>query len=196
MDDAHRAIVLVHHRQGIEAGLQAEALQYLGDQHVLADRDLLDPEAGDGGRFLGEIGTAGGDHRQQGLDLARRGRRRAAQQIALHQVDAHASQGRQLFVGLDALGDHLGPGGFGHLQDGADEFAFHRIAVDGFDEMPIDLDEVRAQLRPAPEAGIARAQIIEGDGEAHGAVVVQGGGQQREVIDGRLFGQLDHHLGR
>ena len=60
--------------------------------------------------------------------------------------------------------------------------------------MAVDLHIVRAQFGPQAQAGIAGAQVIEGDGEAHGAVVVQRRVEQGEILDGRLLGQLDHHV--
>jgi len=43
------------------------------------------------------------------------------------------------------------------------------------------------------QAGIAGAQIVQGDGKAHGAVVVQGAVEQVKILDRGLLGQLDHH---
>ncbi|MCY1192772.1 hypothetical protein D9M72_40370 [compost metagenome] len=65
--------------------------------------------------------------------------------------------------------------------------------MDAVNEVPVDLHVLGAQLRPQAQAGIARAQIVDGNREAHVAIVVQGIGQQLEVVGGRVLGQLDHH---
>lgn len=66
--------------------------------------------------------------------------------------------------------------------------------MDAVDEVAIDLHVIRTQFRPHPKARIAGAEIVEGDAEAHRAVVMQGLVQQFEIIGRRLFGQLDDHL--
>lgn len=65
--------------------------------------------------------------------------------------------------------------------------------MDAVDEVAVDLHVVRTQFRPQAQAGVASAEVVEGDGEAHGAIVVQRGVEQVEVVDGGLFGQFDHH---
>ncbi|MNP27145.1 hypothetical protein D3C76_1200360 [compost metagenome] len=65
--------------------------------------------------------------------------------------------------------------------------------MDAVDEVTVDLHVVRAQLRPQAQARIAGAEVVEGDGKTHVAVVVQGVEQQLEVVGRRLFGELDHH---
>lgn len=118
---------------------------------------------------------------------------RSAEQIALYQIDTHLAEHRQFLRQLDALGNHLGAGGPGHLQDGADELALHGIQVDAVDEVAVDLHVVGTQFGPQAQAGVASAEVVEGDGEAHGSIVVQCGVEQVEVVDGSLLGQLDHH---
>ena len=113
---------------------------------------------------------------------------RAAEQVALDQVDAHFGQHRQFFRQLDAFGNHLGAGRLGDLQDGADKLALEGVLVNAVDKVPVDLHVVRAQFRPQPQARITGAQVIQCDGKAHVAVVVQGGLQQREIVGGCLLG--------
>ena len=65
--------------------------------------------------------------------------------------------------------------------------------MDAVNEVPVDLHVFGAQLRPQAQAGISRAQVVDGNREAHVAIVVQGIGQQLEVVGGCVLGQLDHH---
>ena len=60
--------------------------------------------------------------------------------------------------------------------------------------MAVDLHVVRAQFGPQAQTGVTGAEVIQSDGETHGAVVVQGGVEQAEVFDRGLFGEFDHHL--
>ncbi|MNG12684.1 hypothetical protein D3C84_963100 [compost metagenome] len=66
--------------------------------------------------------------------------------------------------------------------------------MDAVDEMPVDLHIVGPQFRPQPQARITGAQVVQGNRETHGPVVMQGCLQELEVIDGGLFGQFDHDL--
>ena len=161
---------------------------------MLLDGDLFIEQGAEVVTVFVEGGLVTWYPRQQLTGVARRLFLRPTEQIALHQIDTHLRQHRQLFGQLDAFGDHLGARGFGHFQDGADELAFDRILVNAVDEMTIDLHVVRAQFRPQTQAGVAGTQIIQGDGKAHGTIVVQRVVEQGEVFGGRLFGELDHHL--
>ena len=97
----------------------------------------------------------------------------ATQQVALDQVDAHLGQHCQFFGQFDPFGDHLGAGGFCDLQNRADELALEGILVNAVDKVPVDFHVVRAQLRPQAQARITGAQVVQGDGETHVAVMVQ-----------------------
>ncbi len=66
--------------------------------------------------------------------------------------------------------------------------------MDAIDEIAIDFHVIRAQFGPQAQAGIACAQIIQGDAEAHRAVVMKRLVQQFKVIGRRLLGQFDDHL--
>ena len=194
VDDADRLALFVQHRQGVQVGLGAEGFEHFGDGRVLADRGLLVEQRGEIAAVLAERGRRAVEPWQEFLGVPWRLFLGAAQQVALDQVDAHLGEGRQFLDQFDALGDHLGAGGLGHLQDGVDELALDRVLVDAVDEVAVDLHVVRTQLGPEAQAGVAGAEVVQGDGEAHGAVVVQGGVEQLQVLDGGLLGEFDHHL--
>ncbi|MNT66663.1 hypothetical protein D3C72_2047420 [compost metagenome] len=119
---------------------------------------------------------------------------RTTEQVTLHQIDTHFRQHREFFWQFDAFGDDLCARGFGDLQDRADELSLQRVLMNAIDEVSIDLHVVRAQLRPQTQAGIAGTEIIQCNGKTHRSIVMQGGLQQLEIVDGRLFGQFDDHL--
>ncbi len=193
MDDADGTPLFVEDRQGVQVGLAAEDFHHFLGRGANVDRALFQQQRTQvavlvAGRLAG--GASAGQHL---LYVARRVFLRAAEQIALHQVDPHLAKHRQFLGQFDAFGDDLGARGSGHLQDGADELAFHGVQVDAVDEVAVDLHVVWTQFRPQAQAGVASAEVVEGDGEAHGAIVVQRGVEQVEVVDGGLFGQFDHH---
>ncbi|MCY1535777.1 hypothetical protein D9M68_711970 [compost metagenome] len=194
VDDANRLLRLVEHRQGVEVGLHTERLQYLGGRGAQRHGRLHVEQGGQVAAFVAQGRWCAVELRQQVARITWRLFLRAAEQIALQQIDAHFRKHGEFFLQLDAFGDHFGPRGLGHLQDRADELAFDRIQVDAIDEVPIDLHVVRAQFRPHAQARVAGAEVVEGNRKAHGAVVVQGGVEQVEVVGWRLLGQFDNHL--
>ena len=194
MHNADRATAAVQHRQRVEVSLAAERFQHLGGGGVLIHGGLLIEQGAQVTAFVieGQRGVIRlGQHQARFL---RRLFLRAAEQVALDQVDAHLGQHRQFFWQFDALGNHLGAGCPGDLQDRADKLALEGVLVNAVDKVPVDLHVVRAQFGPQPQAGITGAQVIQCDGKTHVAVVVQGGLQQREIVGGRLLGEFDHHL--
>ncbi|CAH0196464.1 hypothetical protein SRABI70_01637 [Pseudomonas sp. Bi70] len=191
--DAHRALLLIEDRQGVEVGLGAKRLQHIGGGGGNGYRQLFVEQGGEVAAFLAQRRRRLADGRQHFAGVGGRRFLGATEQVALEQVDAHLAEHGELFLELDAFGDHLGARGLGHVQDGTDELAFHRITVDAVDEVAIDLHVVGAQFRPQAQARIAGAQVVQGDGKAHVAVVVQGGVEQIEIVGGRLLGQFDHH---
>ncbi len=194
MHDADRMARAVEHRQRIQVGLQAERFEHLGDGGFLGHRLLFDEQRGE--RFLLVAHRRHAQARHQRTGVTRGVLLRPFEQVALDQVDAHFGQYAELFDQFDAFGDHLRARHLGHLQDRLDEFALHRIPMDAVDEVAVDLHVVRAQLGPQAQAGITGAEVVQGDREAHRAVVMQGVVQQLVIVDRRLLGQLDHHLAR
>ena len=196
VDDADGLLLIVQHGHRVQVGLHAEGLQHFADGRVAVHRRLLVEQGLEVGAVLAQLALGAVQQRQVGAGLSRRVLLGPAEQVTLHQVQAHLGQHGQFLAEFNALGDDLGAGGLGHLQDGADELALHRVLVDAVDEVAVDLHVVGAQLRPQAQAGIARTQVVQGDGEAHGAVVVQGGVEQGEVIGGGVLGEFDDHLAR
>ncbi|EEF27280.1 conserved hypothetical protein, partial [Ricinus communis] len=66
-----------------------------------------------------------------------------------------------------------------------------RVVIDALNEVHVDLDVLRPQLGPQPQAGKALAQVVDSDLKAHGAVVQHRLAHQVVVIGRLVFGQLD-----
>ncbi len=60
-------------------------------------------------------------------------------------------------------------------------------------EMLVRLHELRAQLRPEPQAREALAQVVDGDAKAHRAIEHQRLVDPPEIHRGVVLGELDHH---
>ncbi len=73
------------------------------------------------------------------------------QQVSLTVTDVQGAQGRQFFLPFDTLGDHPAPEAAGDFRNGADKFPFYSVAIDGGDEVAVELDEIRAHQGPGFE---------------------------------------------
>ena len=65
------------------------------------------------------------------------------------------------------------------------------VVGDAMNEVAIDLDEFRPQLRPHAQVGKALAQIVDGDLEAPSAILVDGLFNARQIGNLLILGQLD-----
>ncbi|MNI77904.1 hypothetical protein D3C73_1342350 [compost metagenome] len=117
MDDAAGLVVLVQHRQGVQVGLAAEGFEHGGGRGVAGHGGLIVEQGAEVAAVVAQHHGAAVAPGHQGAGIARWMLLGTAEEIALDQVDAHFGQYRQFLRQLDAFGDHLGPGGFGDLQD-------------------------------------------------------------------------------
>src|SRR5690554_3735932 len=117
---------------------------------------------------------------------------RHAQQIPLPQPYAHLLQRAHLFVPLNPFGQYLTTQIAANAADRLHELPLDRIPVQVADEMLVDLDELRLQLGPESQPRVTDAQIINGDPEAHAAIVLHRCPRQALMIKRMLLGQLDH----
>ena len=142
---ANRALLLIDHRQGVQSGLLLEALQYglyLGMFGHAADRQQQAVNRG----VVVAAGLPLIQYRAQFAVVQLGVAVGAPEQVALYPIDADVGQHSELFLLLNAFGDDLGARRFGHLQNGADEFPFYRVAVNAVDKVPVDLHVLGLQL--------------------------------------------------
>ncbi len=196
MDDAAGLALFVEHGERIEVGLAAEGFQYRRGGRIALHGGLVVEQGAEVAAFVIQRDSAAIVFGHQGASVAGRMFLRAAEQVALHQVDAHFSQHREFFRQLDPLGNHLRARGFGDLQNRTDKLSFQCILMNAINEMPVDLHVIRTQFRPQAQARIPCTQVVQRNGKTHRPIVMQSGLQQLKVIDWRLLGELDDHLAR
>ena len=115
----------------------------------------------------------------------------AGEEIALADREANVLQHSQLIDRFDAFGNDLRVGFAGDRGQRANELLFERIAVQAFDEVAVDLDEVRSELDPALQARKAFAQIVDRELETGRAKQCEAAPQPRIVLHRLVLGQLD-----
>ncbi|MNQ98297.1 hypothetical protein D3C85_1139810 [compost metagenome] len=135
--------LLVEHRQRVQVGLAAKGFEHVGRWRVVAHGGLLVEQGAEVAQIIVERHGAAVMPGQQVAGFLWWMLLRATHQVALDQVDAHFAQHREFFRQLDTFGNHLGPRGFGDLQDRADELALEGVQVNAVDEMPVDLHILR-----------------------------------------------------
>ena len=129
-------------------------------------------------------------HRPRVEDRPRR--RGPAQPVALAQRDLQALEGLELAPGLDALGQQPGVDAAAELAEQLGEGELHLVAVGAVDEGPVQLDEVRAELRHLLQARVAGAGVVEGQQGAAQRELVAQRDEWPQVADGLVLGQLGH----
>ena len=87
--------------------------------------------------------------------------------IALDDIAAHGLQGQQLFLGLDALGHHGHLEIIGNIDDELDHAHIPGLTEGVAHKGHIQLQRVNGQVGEHPQRGVARAEIIHLDTEAH-----------------------------
>ncbi len=70
-----------------------------------------------------------------------------------------------LRFGLDALGNDVEMERVGHFNDVQDNLAGGAVGIDGFDEGLVDFEGVERERLQASKAGVAGAEIVDGDAE-------------------------------
>ncbi len=132
------------------------------------------------------------DPRRPGQHGGRRLRLRAPEKPALSQLDAQVPHDPQLGVRLDAFGDERRPESLGKAGETLQGLYLDRFDVQVVDEVLVDLDDFRTELRPEPQARPAVAEIVEREAQAFGPQ--RGGGldQARQVGNVLMLGDLDH----
>lgn len=152
VDNAAGLALFVEHRQGVQVGLAAEGFQHGGGRGGAGHRWLVVEQRAEVADFFVQYRGDAVWFGHQGSGVAGRMLLGPAEQITLEQIDAHFGQHGEFFRQFDAFGDHCCPRSFGDLQNRADELTLERVLVNTVDKVPIDLDEIRAQFRPEPQA--------------------------------------------
>ena len=105
---------------------------------------------------LGQSSRIGGRHRNQ---------------VALPQRNAQVADGEAVSIIFYALGNDRRRTALGEVLHRFDKMVLEFVLRNPVDEMPIDLDVVRRDLRPHAQIGKSFAQIVNGDLVAQAAVV-------------------------
>ncbi|MNH22624.1 hypothetical protein D3C85_1437610 [compost metagenome] len=108
MHDATWLPMRVEHRQGIEIGLAAKQFEHLRRGRLAVHRGLFDQQRGEVAAVFIEALQHLRRLPEHALHIPRRQLLRAAQQVALDQVDAHLGEHLELFGQFDTFGNHLG----------------------------------------------------------------------------------------
>ena len=197
VDHADRQPV-TDHRQDIQLGIALET----GDHRIVAcvggNRRHRLEQAGSGRHPAG----AAAEHGQRGTlapegrqhrprQLADRLHRRSGDEVALAAGDPHVTDTDKVFGTLDAFGHQRGIADFGKILHRPDEVELDAVVGDAVNEVAVDLDEFRSQLRPHTQVGKAFAQIVDGDLETPPAIVLNGLLDTRQIGNLLILGQLD-----
>src|SRR5580692_5532312 len=96
-----------------------------------------------------------------------------AEQASLGIVAAMLAQEFQLLARFHAFRDHLEIETLSHVDDGADDRGVVRVHGDIADERLVDLQGTDRKLLQCRQRGIPRAEIVDGQVQAHGIELVQ-----------------------
>ena len=199
-DQAHGPVPF-HQRHGVQVGAAVEEGGHLvvrgrGRQ---AGRGLeqgagRQPPVG-GVAVLGQDGDlAVAQHVQrllrQGIDGLRL---RPTQEVSLHEVHPQVTQHHQLVGVLHAFGNQPRAKGVGQLLQRPQRLELVAGLVHVADEVFVDLDELRAQLRPQPQAGAPVAEIVQRQRAAVPAQHRQGLLNRVHVLHMLVLRQFHHH---
>src|SRR5439155_16047520 len=110
---------------------------------------------------------------------------------ALQVVAAELDQAVALLGLLDAFGDDLEALVAGKAQQEADEVSRRGVLVDVAHEGHVELDELGSEVGDGAEAGVARAEVVDGDAEPGAAQRLELPADLQEVAQRRALGQLE-----
>ena len=118
-------------------------------------------------------------------------RRRPAEQEALHGLAAGGPQHRRLVLRLDALGDRVDAERPRQADDRRDDGARAGVGIDAADEGAVDLQLLEREVDEVAEVGIAGAEIVDGDRDAHVGKLLQDHRRALAVLHHRRFGDFE-----
>jgi hypothetical protein len=93
---------------------------------------------------------------------------RFREQKTLHHVAFELPQTGKLLDGFDAFGDDLHVEPAAEVSDRADHLGAGVFAVETGHEALVNLDDVEREVEQIAERGVARAEVVEADGDAEG----------------------------
>src|SRR5262249_61892397 len=115
-----------------------------------------------------------------------------AKEKSLRRLARQLSEKGKLFRVLDAFDDEIQPQLLRHPGQSADERGGVVVPLDVANERAVDLERVHGQLAEVGKRGIACAEIVNADPDAHGAQLHQHALGRGWIVDGDAFGQLEH----
>src|SRR5690606_10310937 len=115
-----------------------------------------------------------------------------AEEESLGEVTAELADGARLAGGLEALGHDPDLDVVGVLDHAADQALLVLGAVDAPHHGHVDVDEVWFEHRDGVEAGVAGAEIVDGELVAEPGEGASRVAEPAEVRDGRALGELEH----
>src|SRR6185437_9426877 len=95
----------------------------------------------------------------------RKWRRRFGEQVALEEVAPEVDERVALGRRLHALGDDRRANVVTERDHRRDDAALRAVRVDAANELHVELHDLGLEQREAREAGVARAEIVDGDTE-------------------------------
>jgi len=203
IDQPDRCTAVVHHWQHLDFRIGLEALVDLVVGRQGRNRgDVLEQVARRGhaaaGAGVGEHHDLPGGQGRQGRFLRLGGGcgGGAGDEVTLTAGDTQVADGGEVGLPLDAFGDDEGAAGFGDVVHRAHQLEFEGVVGDAVDEVPVDLDELGAQLGPHAQVGKAFTEVVDGDAVAQAPVVQQGIAQGGKVVDLLVLGDFDDDAAR
>jgi hypothetical protein len=108
---------------------------------------------------------------------------RPADQVALELVAVVVQQEPELLLRLDALGDHAQSEAVRHQDDSRGDRRVVRVCRQVVHKRAVDLQPVDPESLEVAQRGVPRAEVVDGDADAHLADLVQDARRSR-VLDG------------
>ena len=121
-------------------------------------------------------------------------RQRLAHVKALRVVAAEYGQGVPGLPGVDALGHDLEAEVVREIDHGAHDHRIVLVLLHVDDERLVDFDFVHRQLPQMRERGVAGAEIVDGEGDAHAVELAQNGKGVGGIGHDRVFGDFQREV--
>ncbi|RMS60168.1 hypothetical protein ALP65_04561, partial [Pseudomonas aeruginosa] len=122
------------------------------------------------------------------------GRHRPAEQEALQRIAAEAGQELLLGLGFHALGDDLQVQRAAEGDDRRDDRGVVAVVGQLVDEATVDLQFARRQALEIEQAGVAGAEVVDGDADAHRRQLLEDHQAGIGIAHGGRFGHLEDQV--
>ena len=111
--------------------------------------------------------------------------------MALGFIGTEGTDEAKLVFGFDAFDDHLHLEIMGETDDGLDEGTSFTADHEAADEGAVELEGIEGEFGQVGEAGIAGAEVVDSDADAHAVEAANHVGGALDTADGGGFGELD-----